>query len=124
MWFLFVFSWRRGSGSNRRIKVLQTFALPLGYRAVREGSKCKVPRPEPGSQSPNSGASKPGAEALTETEKTMACPTTLSAILSKGHQGVHPGRPEGRYVAGQCGKRAQRNGRGEERHGIQRTHFD
>jgi hypothetical protein len=25
--------WRRGSGSNRRIKVLQTFALPLGYRA-------------------------------------------------------------------------------------------
>ena len=26
-------SWRRGSGSNRRIKVLQTFALPLGYRA-------------------------------------------------------------------------------------------
>ncbi len=28
--------WRRGSGSNRRIKVLQTFALPLGYRADRE----------------------------------------------------------------------------------------
>ena len=27
-------SWRRGSGSNRRIKVLQTFALPLGYRAL------------------------------------------------------------------------------------------
>src|SRR6267154_1266172 len=26
--------WRRGSGSNRRIKVVQTFALPLGYRAV------------------------------------------------------------------------------------------
>ncbi len=25
--------WRRGSESNRRIKVLQTFALPLGYRA-------------------------------------------------------------------------------------------
>jgi hypothetical protein len=25
--------WRRGSGSNRRIRVLQTLALPLGYRA-------------------------------------------------------------------------------------------
>ena len=25
--------WRRGSESNRRIKVLQTLALPLGYRA-------------------------------------------------------------------------------------------
>ena len=29
----FVLSWRRGSELNRRIKVLQTFALPLGYRA-------------------------------------------------------------------------------------------
>ena len=28
-----VFCWRRGAGSNRRIKVLQTSALPLGYRA-------------------------------------------------------------------------------------------
>ena len=27
-------SWRRGSGSNRRIKVLQTSPLPLGYRAL------------------------------------------------------------------------------------------
>ena len=27
--------WRRGSGSNRRIKVLQTSPLPLGYRASR-----------------------------------------------------------------------------------------
>ena len=26
--------WRRGSESNRRIKVLQTLALPLGYRAL------------------------------------------------------------------------------------------
>src|SRR5882762_5279462 len=26
-------SWRRGSESNRRIKVLQTSPLPLGYRA-------------------------------------------------------------------------------------------
>ncbi len=25
--------WRRGAESNRRIKVLQTSALPLGYRA-------------------------------------------------------------------------------------------
>ncbi len=33
--FGFVFSWRRGSELNRRIKVLQTFALPLGYRADR-----------------------------------------------------------------------------------------
>ncbi len=29
--------WRRGSESNRRMRVLQTLALPLGYRAVREG---------------------------------------------------------------------------------------
>src|SRR5262245_30991869 len=27
------FSWRRGGESNPRIKVLQTSALPLGYRA-------------------------------------------------------------------------------------------
>ena len=26
-------NWRRGSESNRRIEVLQTSALPLGYRA-------------------------------------------------------------------------------------------
>jgi hypothetical protein len=26
--------WRRESGSNRRIRVLQTLALPLGYRAT------------------------------------------------------------------------------------------
>ncbi len=31
--------WRRGAGSNRRIKVLQTSALPLGYRAVVEGNE-------------------------------------------------------------------------------------
>ncbi len=30
--------WRRGAGSNRRIKVLQTSALPLGYRASQVGS--------------------------------------------------------------------------------------
>ena len=29
-------TWRRGAGSNRRIKVLQTSALPLGYRAGPE----------------------------------------------------------------------------------------
>ena len=29
--------WRRGSGSNRRIRVLQTLALPLGYRAGGRG---------------------------------------------------------------------------------------
>ena len=34
--------WRRGSESNRRIKVLQTLALPLGYRAsIAERSRCK-----------------------------------------------------------------------------------
>jgi hypothetical protein len=27
-------TWRRGSESNRRIKVLQTSPLPLGYRAI------------------------------------------------------------------------------------------
>ncbi len=29
-------NWRRGSESNRRIKVLQTSPLPLGYRAPAE----------------------------------------------------------------------------------------
>ena len=33
-----VLGWRRGSESNRRIRVLQTLALPLGYRADIEGS--------------------------------------------------------------------------------------
>jgi hypothetical protein len=34
-----VLDWRRGSGSNRRIKVLQTSPLPLGYRASSFHSK-------------------------------------------------------------------------------------
>ena len=32
--FLQLLGWRRGSESNRRIKVLQTSPLPLGYRAL------------------------------------------------------------------------------------------
>ena len=31
---IFEEDWRRGPGSNRRIKVLQTSPLPLGYRAL------------------------------------------------------------------------------------------
>ncbi|MEN9636204.1 MAG: hypothetical protein RL077_4608 [Verrucomicrobiota bacterium] len=31
-------SWRRGSELNRRIEVLQTSALPLGYRALPENA--------------------------------------------------------------------------------------
>src|SRR5437660_5514484 len=33
-WFQLIKDWRRGSESNRRIKVLQTSPLPLGYRAL------------------------------------------------------------------------------------------
>jgi hypothetical protein len=32
--------WRRGSESNRRIKVLQTSPLPLGYRAKLKITVC------------------------------------------------------------------------------------
>ena len=35
-WILRAKFWRRGSESNRRIKVLQTSPLPLGYRASAE----------------------------------------------------------------------------------------
>ncbi len=38
--------WRRGSESNRRIKVLQTSPLPLGYRAI----KIKLAPPQTTSQ--------------------------------------------------------------------------
>src|SRR5215510_7976545 len=40
------FCWRRGSESNRRMRVLQTLALPLGYRALnrRVYSHSTVPR--------------------------------------------------------------------------------
>ena len=38
MFVISILGWRRGSESNRRIKVLQTFALPLGYRAGGWGS--------------------------------------------------------------------------------------
>ena len=48
--------WRRGSESNRRIRVLQTLALPLGYRAVC-GYICKIPRRTPQSQSSSTGSS-------------------------------------------------------------------
>ncbi len=34
LWAKSLRSWRRGSESNRRIKVLQTSPLPLGYRAL------------------------------------------------------------------------------------------
>ena len=34
LWGLYEGVWRRGPGSNRRIKVLQTSPLPLGYRAL------------------------------------------------------------------------------------------
>src|SRR5437660_2819032 len=33
-WFQLIKDWRSGSESNRRIKVLQTSPLPLGYRAL------------------------------------------------------------------------------------------
>jgi hypothetical protein len=36
--FFSVSYWRRGAESNRRIKVLQTSALPLGYRAGEKAS--------------------------------------------------------------------------------------
>ncbi len=32
-------NWRRGSGSNRCIRILQTLALPLGYRAIHVGGE-------------------------------------------------------------------------------------
>jgi hypothetical protein len=53
----FVMSWRRGSESNRRIKVLQTLALPLGYRAASSDNS-KIPRRAALSQSrpPTRGA--------------------------------------------------------------------
>ena len=43
--------WRRGPGSNRRIKVLQTSPLPLGYRALAGlpiGGLAPVRRSQPG----------------------------------------------------------------------------
>ena len=48
-------NWRRGPGSNRRIKVLQTSPLPLGYRALgrRPHGLQVVPLPPvPGSKPP------------------------------------------------------------------------
>ena len=38
--------WRRGSESNRRIKVLQTSPLPLGYRAPAQSSARTNPSAE------------------------------------------------------------------------------
>ncbi len=38
-------NWRRGPGSNRRIKVLQTSPLPLGYRATASWSETIPARP-------------------------------------------------------------------------------
>ena len=58
--------WRRGSESNRRIKVLQTSPLPLGYRALPlklafRAEKVHVrQRPAPkNAKSPRSGAGLP-----------------------------------------------------------------
>ena len=40
--------WRRGSESNRRIKVLQTSPLPLGYRAILNNCTARLERTRPG----------------------------------------------------------------------------
>jgi hypothetical protein len=40
--------WRRGSESNRRIKVLQTSPLPLGYRAILNNCTARPDRTESG----------------------------------------------------------------------------
>src|SRR5215471_20386831 len=54
--------WRRGSESNRRIKVLQTLALPLGYRAPKEGYIRKIARTTLPSQSERDDASRRRAD--------------------------------------------------------------
>ena len=46
-------SWRRGPESNRRIEVLQTSALPLGYRALVKRDR-STPAPQ-GRRKPKSG---------------------------------------------------------------------
>jgi hypothetical protein len=83
-------NWRRGPGSNRRIKVLQTSPLPLGYRALgrRPHGLQVVPLPPvPGSKPPT----KCGMERETRLElATLAlarrCSTTellpLNAVSS------------------------------------------
>jgi hypothetical protein len=48
-------TWRRGPGSNRRIKVLQTSPLPLGYRALAGMPFVRV-RPTLNPAQPSSGA--------------------------------------------------------------------
>jgi hypothetical protein len=64
-------AWRRGSGSNRRIKVLQTSPLPLGYRALAtcaaglEGLRKE--RPEPASANLDAGQ----IAAVMETEPAI-----------------------------------------------------
>ena len=40
--------WRRGSESNRRIKVLQTSPLPLGYRAILNNCNAGLDRNQSG----------------------------------------------------------------------------
>ena len=47
--------WRRGAESNRRIEVLQTSALPLGYRAL-EQSRWAIRKAPAQGEGGNSGA--------------------------------------------------------------------
>ena len=54
-WRMFLEVWRRGPGSNRRIKVLQTSPLPLGYRALgclRHGLRIVPNRSQPSANLP------------------------------------------------------------------------
>src|SRR6267142_2449130 len=66
--------WRRGSESNRRIKVLQTSPLPLGYRAL----SAKL--------APSPGIVHPGKRAL-NIEKALASAGLLNQKSGAGDGG-------------------------------------
>ena len=67
------FCWRRGGESNPRIKVLQTSALPLGYRAP---SNPLSPVAEPRASAP----------ARLSYHKSGTCPAPYIATCSSAHR--------------------------------------
>ena len=86
-------NWRRGSELNRRIEVLQTSALPLGYRALRrEGWTLqeKNPRARPDSKSPQ-----PTGAREAKAPRPLDSPPASRADPAAGHKTAQKVRPAG-----------------------------
>ena len=104
--------WRRGPDSNRRIEVLQTSALPLGYRAT-SGGPWPMAQPPPRRGSRETLERETGFEPATSTLARSHSTTELlphpirdfTALAAQGSIAIpaRPARPTPAHPAGSKG---------------------